>query len=69
MAEIQDISVRFFVPRTLLDIVGGGISIKYGFKGMNFSVVAACASSTIALIDAMNYIRLRKSGCVDCRRL
>lgn len=50
----------FFVPRTLLDIVGGGISIKYGFKGMNFSVVAACASSTIALIDAMNYIRLGK---------
>ena len=51
----------FFVPRTLLDIVGGGISIKYGFKGMNFSVVAACASSTIALIDAMNYIRLGKA--------
>ncbi len=51
----------FFVPRTLLDIVGGGISIKYGFKGMNFSVVAACASSTITLIDAMNYIRLGKA--------
>lgn len=51
----------FFVPRTLLDIVGGGISIKYGFKGMNFSVVAACASSTNALIDAMNYIRLGKA--------
>lgn len=51
----------FFVPRTLLDIVGGGISIKYGFKGMNFSVVAACASSTNALIDALNYIRLGKA--------
>ncbi len=51
----------FFVPRTLLDIVGGGISIKYGFKGMNFSVVAACASSTNALIDAMNYIRMGKA--------
>lgn len=51
----------FFVPRTLLDLVGGSISIKYGFKGMNFSVVAACASSTIALIDAMNYIRLGKA--------
>ncbi len=51
----------FFVPRTLLDIVGGGIAIKYGFKGMNFSVVAACASSTNALIDALNYIRLGKA--------
>lgn len=51
----------FFVPRTLLDIVGGGISIKYGFKGMNFSVVAACASSTNALIDALNYIRMGKA--------
>ena len=51
----------FFVPRTLLDLVGGGISIKYGFKGMNFSVVAACASSTSALIDALNYIRLGKA--------
>lgn len=51
----------FFVPRTLLDLAGGVISIKYGFKGMNFSVVAACASSTIALINAMNYIRLGKT--------
>ncbi|HND83523.1 MAG TPA: beta-ketoacyl synthase N-terminal-like domain-containing protein, partial [Chitinophagales bacterium] len=51
----------FFVPRTLLDLVGGAISIKYGFKGMNYSVVAACASSTIALIDALNYIRLGKA--------
>lgn len=51
----------FFVPRTLLDLAGGSISIKYGFKGMNFSVVAACASSTIALIDALNYIRLGKA--------
>jgi 3-oxoacyl-[acyl-carrier-protein] synthase II len=51
----------FFVPRTLLDLAGGSIAIKYGFKGMNFSVVAACASSTIALIDALNYIRLGKA--------
>jgi 3-oxoacyl-[acyl-carrier-protein] synthase II len=54
----------FFVPRTLLDIVGGGISIKYGFKGINFSVVAACASSTNAIIDALNYIRLGKADVV-----
>ena len=51
----------FFVPRTLLDLAGGYISMKYGFKGINFSVVAACASSAVALIDAMNYIRLGKA--------
>lgn len=51
----------YFVPRTLLDLAGGSIAIKYGFKGINFSVVAACASSTNALIDAMNYIRLGKA--------
>lgn len=54
----------FFVPRMLLDLAGGQISIKYGFKGMNFSVVAACASSTNALIDAMHYIRLGKVDAV-----
>jgi 3-oxoacyl-[acyl-carrier-protein] synthase II len=51
----------FFVPRMLLDLAGGNISIKYGFKGINFSVVAACATSTNALIDALNYIRLGKA--------
>lgn len=54
----------FFVPRMLLDLAGGNISIKYGFKGMNFSVVAACASSTNALIDALNYIRLGKADAL-----
>ncbi len=54
----------FLVPRVLLDLVGGAISIKYGFKGINFSVVAACASSTNALIDAMNYIRWGKADVV-----
>ena len=51
----------FFIPRTLINLMSGNISIKYGFKGMNFSVVAACASSSNALIDAMNYIRLGKA--------
>lgn len=54
----------YFVPRTLLDLVGGSIAIKYGFKGINFSVVAACASSTNALIEAMHYIRLGKADVV-----
>ncbi|MCB0509044.1 MAG: beta-ketoacyl-ACP synthase II [Bacteroidetes bacterium] len=54
----------FFAPKTLLDLVGGYISIKYGFKGVNFSVVAACASSTASLVEAMNYIRLGKADVV-----
>jgi 3-oxoacyl-[acyl-carrier-protein] synthase II len=40
------------------DIACGHISIKYGFRGPNFATVSACASSTNAIIDAFNYIRL-----------
>lgn len=52
----------FFIPKMILDIAPGHISIKYGLRGPNFSTVSACASSTNALIDAFNYIRL---GMVD----
>ncbi|RZJ68058.1 MAG: beta-ketoacyl-[acyl-carrier-protein] synthase II [Flavobacterium sp.] len=48
----------FFIPKMIADIAGGHISIKYGFRGPNFTTVSACASSTNALIDAFNYIRL-----------
>jgi 3-oxoacyl-[acyl-carrier-protein] synthase II len=48
----------FFIPKMILDIAPGHISIKYGLRGPNFSTVSACASSTNALIDAFNYIRL-----------
>ncbi len=51
----------FFIPKMISDIASGHISIKYGFEGPNFSTVSACASSTNALIDAMNYIRLGKA--------
>ena len=51
----------FFVPKMILDIAAGHISIKHGFRGPNFSVVSACASSTNGLIDAFNYIRLGKA--------
>lgn len=51
----------FFIPKMILDISSGHISIKYGFRGPNFSVVSACASSTNGLIDAYNYIRLGKA--------
>ena len=48
----------FFIPKMIVDIASGHISIKYGFRGPNFTTVSACASSTNALIDALNYIRL-----------
>ena len=48
----------FFIPKMIADIAAGYISIKYGFRGPNFATVSACASSSNAIIDAMNYIRL-----------
>jgi 3-oxoacyl-[acyl-carrier-protein] synthase II len=51
----------FFIPKMIGDIAAGLISIKYGFRGPNFSTVSACASSTNAIIDAINYIRLNKA--------
>jgi 3-oxoacyl-[acyl-carrier-protein] synthase II len=52
----------FFIPKMIADIAGGHISIKYGFKGPNFTTVSACASSSNALIDAYNYLRLGKAN-------
>lgn len=51
----------FFIPKMISDIAAGAISIKYGFHGPNFSTVSACASSTNALIDAVNYIKWGKA--------
>jgi 3-oxoacyl-[acyl-carrier-protein] synthase II len=51
----------FFIPKMISDIAAGQISIKYGFHGPNFGIVSACASSTNALSDAFNYIRLGKA--------
>lgn len=51
----------FFIPKMIVDIASGHISIKYGFRGPNFVTVSACASSNNALIDAFNYIRLGKA--------
>ncbi len=48
----------FFIPKLIADIAPGMISIKHGFRGPNFATVSACASSSNALIDALNYIRL-----------
>ncbi len=54
----------FFIPKMIADIAAGHISIKYGFRGPNFATVSACASSTNALIDAFNYIRLGKANAI-----
>ena len=54
----------FFIPKMISDIAAGIISIKYGFRGPNFTTVSACASSSNAIIDALNYIRLGYSDII-----
>ena len=56
----------FFIPKMIADIAAGIISIKYGFQGPNFATVSACASSSHAIIDAYNYIRLGKANVFIC---
>ena len=48
----------FFIPKMISDIAPGMISIKHGFRGPNFTTVSACASSSNAIIDALNYIKM-----------
>lgn len=54
----------FFIPKMLIDIAPGHISMRYGLHGPNFSAVSACASATNAMIDAFNYIRLGKADII-----
>lgn len=51
----------FFIPKMIANIAGGLVSIRFGFKGPNFTTVSACASSTHAMIEAMNLIRYGKA--------
>jgi len=51
----------FFIPKMISDIASGHISMKYGLQGPNYSTVSACASSSHAMIDSLNYIRLGKA--------
>ena len=51
----------FFIPKMIVDITPGHISIRHGFRGPNFATVSACASATHAIIDAYTYIRLDKA--------
>ena len=54
----------FFIPRILVDIASGVISIKYGLRGVNYCPVSACATSNTAIIDAFNYIRWNKADII-----
>jgi 3-oxoacyl-[acyl-carrier-protein] synthase II len=54
----------FFIPKMIVDIASGVISIKYGLRGINFTTVSACATSNTALIDAFNYIRWGKADMI-----
>ncbi|MCD0487183.1 beta-ketoacyl-ACP synthase II [Pedobacter sp. MC2016-14] len=54
----------FFIPKMIIDIVPGHISIKHGLRGPNFATVSACASSTNAMIDGFNYIRLNMADVI-----
>ncbi len=54
----------FFIPKMIADIASGQISIIYGFRGPNYTTTSACASSTNALADAFNLIRLGKANAI-----
>ena len=54
----------FFIPKIIADIASGIISIKYGLRGVNFTTISACASSTTAIIDAFNYIKWGKADMI-----
>ncbi len=54
----------FYVPKMIIDIAAGLISMKYNFRGPNYATVAACATSNISLIDAFNLLRLNKASII-----
>jgi 3-oxoacyl-[acyl-carrier-protein] synthase II len=54
----------FFIPRILVDIAAGVISIKYGLRGVNFCPVSACATSNTAIIEAFNHIKWDKADVI-----
>jgi|MGYP000294471395 3-oxoacyl-[acyl-carrier-protein] synthase II len=54
----------YFIPRILVDIASGVISIKYGLRGVNFCPVSACATSNTAIIEAFNYIKWGKADMI-----
>ncbi len=71
-SEIESYALRggapkynpFMIPKMIADIAPGLISIKYGFRGLNYATVSACASSSHALINACDYIKLGKADVI-----
>jgi len=56
----------FFIPKMILDIAAGQISMRHGFRGPNYAVVSACASSTNAIIEAFDNIRIGRADIIVC---
>ena len=56
----------FMIPKMISDIAAGLISIKYGFRGINYCTVSACASSQHAIVNAADYIKLGKADVIIC---
>jgi len=54
----------FFIPKMIVDIAAGVISIKYGLRGVNYATVSACSTSNTAIIDAFNYIKWGKADMI-----
>ena len=54
----------FFIPKMIANIAGGLMSIKYGFRGPNFTMVTACASASHAMIEAFNLIKMGKADII-----
>jgi 3-oxoacyl-[acyl-carrier-protein] synthase II len=54
----------FFIPKMILDIAAGHISMRHGFRGPNFAAVSACASSTNAMMESFNLIRMGKADII-----
>lgn len=56
----------YLIPKTLLDTPSGMLALRFGFQGVNFGTVSACASATSAIIEAFNYLRLGKADAILC---
>jgi len=54
----------FFIPKTLIDTTSGWLAIRYGFRGINYTAVSACATSNTVIMDAFNYIRWGKADAM-----
>ena len=54
----------YFIPKRIINIASGVISIKYGLRGVNYTTASACSASNTAIIDAFNYIRWNKADMV-----